>query len=76
MEGWRTIESAPKTGEMILLTAIYDGEIFEIHPMQWMAVQRNALFPGVVGMWTAPNGAYTWNESPENGGPTHWKPVA
>lgn len=73
---WRTIDTAPRDGTTILLTAIEDsGELFEVHPMQWSHAMRNELFaPGVVGMWTASDGGYTWREG--EGGPTHWKPVA
>lgn len=72
---WQPIETAPRDGQLILLTAFEsDGSLFEVHPMQWFHVQRNELFaPGMVGMWTAPDGGYTWREG--NGGPTHWKPV-
>lgn len=72
---WQPIESAPRDGSMVVLTAFEpDGTPFgEEYEMQWMAIQRNGLFPGVTGMWTAPNGAFTWNGSPDTGGPTHWR---
>lgn len=74
---WQPIETAPKDGTVIELTALEDnGQPFEIWPMQWMAIQRNGLFPCVVGMWTAPDGSHTWNEHPTlGGGPTHWRPA-
>lgn len=74
---WGTIDSAPRDGSTILLTAIEDdGTVFEIHPMQWAHIQRNGLFPGAVGMWTSPGGGYTRNGEPGDGGPTHWAPAA
>lgn len=73
---WRPIADAPRDGSTILITALEeDGSPLEVHPMQWAHVQRNGLFPGVVGMWTTPDGAYTWNGEPDAGGPTHWQPL-
>lgn len=73
---WQTIGSAPKDGSLILLTAFEDdGEQSETHEMQWAHIQRNGLFPGAIGMWTHPSGAYTWNDDGEGGGPTHWSPT-
>lgn len=73
---WQPIETAPRDGTVILLTAIEDdGSLFEIHPMQWAHIQRNGFFPGKVGMWTAPGGEYTWNGHPGVDGPTHWMPL-
>lgn len=75
MTEWMPIETAPKDGTVIDLTALEeDGSTFEIHPMQWAHIQRNALFPRQVGMWTSPSGEYTWNGTPDDGGPTHWRP--
>lgn len=74
VEQWESIDSAPKDGTIILLTAFdSDGEQFEVHPMRWAHIQRNGLFPGTVGMWTHPSGAYTWNDDGQGGGPTHWQ---
>jgi hypothetical protein len=60
---------------VIEITAIEDsGKLFETHPMKWCHIQRNAVFaPGQIGMWTAPDGSYTWREG--DGGPTHWMPL-
>lgn len=73
--GWQLIETAPRDGTVIQITAFEDdGSIFEIHPMQWAHIQRNEIFaPGMVGMWTAPDRSYTWREG--HGGPTHWRSV-
>lgn len=72
---WQSLDTAPRDGSVILLTAFEeDGEQFEVHPMMWAHIQRNGLFPGKVGMWTAPGGEYTWNGTPDEGGPTHWCP--
>lgn len=73
--GWRPIETAPRDGSVVEITALEDdGTPFEIHPMCWDANGRNTIFaPGMVGMWTAPDGSYTWREG--DGGPTHWRPA-
>lgn len=71
--GWRPIETAPKDGTIIALTWEEDGMPSEYHPMRWCHIQRNGMFPGKVGMWTAPDGSYTWNDD-RGGGPTHWAP--
>lgn len=71
---WQPLDSAPRDGTLIDITAIDDdGEVFEIHPMVWDPSAKNAIFaPGMVGMWVAPGGEYTWREG--EGGPTHWRP--
>ena len=66
---WRDIASAPRDGT----------EIWVMHPdagafiMRWNAEQKNGLIPGVVGMWVADDGAFTWQEADGNG-PDWWKP--
>jgi hypothetical protein len=74
MGDWERLETAPRDGSVIELTAIEDdGSLFEIHPMQWGHIQQNGIFaPGIIGMWVAPGGEYTWREG--EGGPTHWRP--
>jgi hypothetical protein len=75
-ETWLPLDSAPKDGRVIALTAFEsDGSLYEVHPMQWAHIQRNRLFPGRTGMWTAPGGEYTWNDDGHGGGPTHWLPL-
>lgn len=77
MSDWQPMDTAPRDGSIIELTAIEaDGTLFEIHPMQWAHIQMNGLFPGKVGMWTAPGGEYTWNDDGRGGGPTHWRAPA
>lgn len=74
MVEWQSIDSAPKDGRVILLTAFDDdGEQFETHRMQWSHIARNGLFPDRLGMWIAPGGEYTWNDDGQGGGPTHWQ---
>lgn len=72
---WQLIgDDTPRDGQTVWLTAFEgDGTQFEVHPMQWMAIQQNGLFPGKTGMWTHPSGAYTWNDDGIGGGPTHWR---
>lgn len=74
MSVWQPIDSAPRDGRVVLLTALEDdGTPFEIHRMQWSHIARNGLFPDRLGMWIAPGGEYTWNEDGHGNGPTHWQ---
>lgn len=76
MSEWQPIETAPKDGTVIELTALDNGVPFEIWPMRWGHIQRNGLFPGTVGMWVTQRGfLMTWNGAPNEGGPTHWRPL-
>jgi len=75
MTEWRTIESAPRDGRIVYLTWMEGGVPQEIWPMQWGHIQKNGLFPGVTGMWIAPDGSVTWNEADPAGAPTHWRPT-
>jgi len=75
MSEWKTIESAPKDGTVVVLTWMEGGEPQEQWPMQWGHIKRNGLFPGKVGMWTTSDGSITWNDSNPDGAPTHWMPL-
>lgn len=73
---WQPIETAPRDGTIIEITALEDdGEAFEVWPMRWCHLQRNEVFaPGMVGMWRYPSeDGPTWREG--DGGPTHRRPV-
>jgi hypothetical protein len=72
---WQPIETAPKDGRPIRLTWMEGDEPQEIWTMQWAHIQKNGLFPGVVGMWVTPCGGITWNADNGAGGPTHWQPL-
>lgn len=76
MSDWQPIDTAPKDGTVIELTALDDGVPFEIWPMLWSATQRNGLFPGRVGMWVMSDGSLTWNADLDGCGPTHWRPAS
>lgn len=76
MSEWQDINSAPKDGSIIQLTWMEDGQPQEIWPMMWGHIQKNAMFPGRVGMWIVPDGSITWNDDGGAGGPTHWRPLS
>lgn len=65
------IDTAPRDGTLIY---IGDPDVGEF-PMQWAHIQRNGLFPGVVGMWVMPKGEMTWNDA-DGFGPTVWRPIS
>lgn len=74
MHDWKEIDTAPLDGTEVLLTWMEDGKPQDIVRMAWDPARTNGFFPGVVGMWTALGGNYTWCAA--NGhGPTHWAPV-
>lgn len=62
------IETAPRDGTLII---VGDPDVGEF-PMRWGHIQKNGLFPGVVGMWVLSDGSMTWQE--EDAGPTSWRP--
>ncbi|GGP00871.1 hypothetical protein [Stakelama pacifica] len=67
MRAAHPIETAPKDG-----TTIWVGdEDAGVFWMRWGHIQKNGLFPGQVGMWVAPGGEFTWNDS-DGFGPTWW----
>lgn len=76
MSEWLPIETAPKDGTVIRVGWKFpeDEKMQEWFTMQWGDIQKNAMFPGKVGMWVAPNGEFTWNDDGD-GGPTHWMPL-
>ena len=65
-----SIDTAPRDGTLIY---VGDPDVGEF-PMQWAHIQRNGLFPGVVGMWAMSDGGMTWNEA-DYLGPTTWRPI-
>jgi len=69
---WKPIDTAPKDGSVVILTWMDKGQPQEVFAMRWCHIQRNGLFPGAVGMWTATDGTFTWNGDAEDAGPTHW----
>ncbi len=75
MSDWLPIASAPKDGRLIKLgwKEPYHTEMQEWFTMRWGHIHQNGLFPGKVGMWVAPDGSFTWNDT-DVGGPTHWMP--
>lgn len=75
MAEWQPIETAPRDGTLIRLTWMDGGEPQDQMTMRYSPIQRNGLFPGVVGMWVAPDASMTWNEADPDGAPTHWRPL-
>ena len=74
MHDWQPIETAPRDGTEVLLTWIEGGKPQDIVRMAWDPKRKNGFFPGVVGMWTAVGGNYTWCDA-NGSGPTHWAPI-
>lgn len=75
-DGWNDIASAPRNGRPIRVAAFDDHGLIQSFVMQWGHIARNELFaPGVVGMWVAPDGSFTWDAS-HDGGPTHWRELS
>jgi hypothetical protein len=80
MNGWRTIDSAPRDGTVIDLTWMEDDKPQEIWPMSWNIFAGNSLVQPHKGIWCLrmPNGKIeaTWSEYNDGGGPTHWRPLS
>lgn len=69
--GFKTIDSAPRNGTMIVVTA--EGE--PLYEMCWNQFGTNWLVqPSKRGIWWGKDGNFTWSE--QGGfGPTHWAPL-
>ena len=68
--GFRTIDSAPRDGTAIVVTA--EGEpLFE---MSWNQFGSNEIVQTQRGIWWGPGGGFTWSEK-HGCGPTHWAPL-
>lgn len=75
MHDWQPIETAPRDGTEVLLTWMEaDGQPQDIVGLAWDPEKENGFFPGVVGMWSAKSGNYTWCDA-HGYGPTHWAPI-
>lgn len=77
MSEWQPIDTAPKDGTLIRIgwKEPHHADMQEWFTMRWCHIQTNGFFPGMVGMWCAPDGSFTWNGTVDDGGPTHWMPV-
>lgn len=58
MDNWKTIESAPKTGEIVKVgwKLPEDDNMQEWFTMRWEENAENGMFPGVKGFWVTPCG--------------------
>ncbi|MGN6064905.1 hypothetical protein [Brevundimonas diminuta] len=68
--GLRTIETAPRDGTAIYVTA--EGE--PMRRMSWNQFGSNPLVQAERGIWWGEKGGYTWSEK-DGFGPTHWVPT-
>lgn len=71
LDGYETIDSAPRDGTPIEVASLDDDAIGPI-VMLWDKDFRNPLVGNPPGIWVTPDRNLTWDES-HGAGPTHWR---